>query len=345
MIAALYSKDRQSKNEFIKSFIQQANGDSVIYVYPKNRKKECPVLDGVFSVTYEDVTKRDEWLHINSIISPNSVLVLENPSRYPKISSQKFGHLKRLSMQLEHKALVDIVPFTLDVQYLYTPLAYLDRAILGYAHYYAFRENYYEKDDDGVVRSAHDFDVLAKKMKLTCDIDYDSFLCRNRELIEVEATTDEHCRYQAKREELFSKEKSPQRIITRLADTVHAFESRLNILLDLLSSLQGRTVVYCNLGTYAKRVQQAIKSAKIKGVQVTSYQTGHSKSADNCVYYESPIVKSYFLLDAESRLPEYCNVYHFLGDTKVDQYLYGLIDHEIGQINALTQELYHETRL
>lgn len=338
MIAALYSKDQAEKNQFIRDFAKDSEGP-VIHVFPKNMRHKSVQLPGLVSVTYEDVTERDTWLRVNSLISPNATLIFENPSRYPKATTPKSRALRRLSMQVKRKALVDIVPFTLDVQYLYAPLSYLSRGILGYAHNYAFRENYQEMDEGGVIRSAHDFDVLANKMKSVCRITYNGFLCSSRQLVECPATPAEHNCYQERRMELFAKEKNPGRIITRLADTVHAFESRTTALMDLLSELHGRTVVYCNLTSYARRVEAAAKQAGfvIKGA---SYQVGAQDTFDNVIYFESPIVNSYYLLDAEAALCPDSRVYHFRGDTKVDLYLYGQIDHELNQIEGLTRELY-----
>lgn len=341
MRAALFTKSKAEKNAFIMEFIEQVQGGSIIYVYPKNRRRERADIPHAYSVAYEDVTKRDHWLRINSLVGPDTILLLENPSRYPKITSEKFRHLYRLAMQVPHRALVDIVPFTLDVQYLYTPFAYLGRDILGYAHYYAFRENYYEMDEAGNVRASHDFDVLAGKIAPVSEISYSAFLCPNRHLVEVESTPAEHKMYSRRKAELFDKYKSPQRIITRLADTTHAFESRMQVLLALLPELEGDTIIYTNLGTYAKRAQQAIRAAGFRRVWVTSYQTGSLRPVQNCVYFESPIVKTYFLLDAESRLQEDCRVFHFRSDMKVDLYLYNELQKEIQQIDGLTRELHH----
>lgn len=341
MIAAFYSKRRAAKNEFIRGFLAGTNS-AAVFVYPKNRRDEVPELPGVFCVAYEDVTKTEVWLHINSIMDGSSTLVLENPSRYPKITSEKFGHLKRLSMQVAHKAIVDIVPFTLDTEYLYTPLAYLDRGILGYAHYYAWRENYHERGDDGVVRAAHDPDVIAPQLAQVARIDYRQFLCANRTIVDVSMTEEEHDSYAAKKAELFGGYTSPQKIVTRLADHAHAFDSRRQALYQLLP-LPGRTVIYTNLSSYATRLHADLKAQGLhKGVAVTSYQTGDNDEADNCIYFESPIVNSYYLLDAESKLPDTAKVYHFLSDAKVDQLLYSQLVSELEQINDLTKELWHE---
>lgn len=341
MIAAFYSKRRATKDAFIRNFIADTGGTAV-FVYPKNRRDEVPDLPGVYCVAYEDVTKTATWLHINSIMDDSSTLVFENPSRYPKITSEKFGYLKRLSMQVAHKAIVDIVPFTLDTEYLYTPLAYLDRGILGYAHYYAWRENYHERDDHGVVRAAHDPDVIAPRLAQVARIDYRRFLCANRTTVNVQTTPGEHESYAAKKAELFAEYTSPQKIVTRLADYMHAFESRRQALYQLLP-LPGRTVIYTNLSSYATRLSADLKAQGLhKNVTVTSYQTGDNSDADNCIYFESPIVNSYYLLDAESKLPEAAHVYHFLSDAKVDRLLYDTVTSELGQIDELTQELWYE---
>jgi len=359
MIAALYSKSREEKDKFIRDFLRRAKGSTAIYVYPKNREAERPQLEHVHPVTFEDISKRDEWLYINSITNEDSVLILENPSRYPKITSTKFARLKRLSMQIGHKAIVDIVPFTLDIQYLYVPLAYLGRAILGYAHYYAWRENYYEQDTSGTVHSSHDFDIVADKMKRACQITYPAFLCQNRELIEVESTGSERQAYAEKKEQLFAQYTTPQPIVTRLADLTHAFDSRSDRLIELLNTLRGRTLILTNLGTYAKRLRKKLRDAGIKQLRVTSYQQGMPRPKpkvgqlglpipkieyQNCVYFESPIVKSYFLLDVESLLSPKCKVFHFRSDMKVDRYLFEQLDHELRQIDGLTKELYRATR-
>lgn len=341
-LAALYSKDSSRKQSFVSNFAAGERGP-ILYVYPKNMEGQRLVLPNAYSVTYEDIDKRETWLHINALIGDSTVLIMENPSRYPKATTPKSRTLRRLSMQVQTKAIVDIVPFTEDIQYLYTPLSFLSRSILGYAHYYAFRENYQEMDESGTIRSAHDYDVLADKMKGVCQCDYDGFMLRNRVVVDCPITADEQAQYDARREELFSVEKSPQRIITRLADTAHAFQSRTDRLLDVLAECAGQTLVLCNLASYAKRARVAAKTAGLHNVTATSYQVAMREDIgnfDNVVYLESPIVNSYYLLDVEAALPAHCHVYHFLGDAKVDKYLYGEIDRELRQIHGLTKELY-----
>ena len=343
MKAAFFSKDYDRRREFVERFLRAAKTPLVIYIYPKNRKKEfkSPIVEGchIRHLTYEDMTKTNEWLTINSLITPQTTLVLDNPSRYPKITSTKVLALERLEKMIKFKAIVDIVPFTLDIQYLYTPYSYLGREILGYAHYYAFRENYHEQDRLGNTRFSHDFDLLVDKISPVTEIDYDRFLCQNRETIDCQSTPEELAQYQALRDECFAaQEFSPRVVITKLADFAHAFDSRLQSMVDLLKKLKGQTVVYTNLKDYAQRAEKFAKSAGFNIVS-TSYQVGALGDFDNCIYLESPIVKSYFLLDAESRLNPECRVFHILGDTTVDRYLYKILADEITQIDKFTQEL------
>jgi len=335
----LISKDERRKEKFVERIIVNKTVENdVIYIYPKNRKK---VFKGAFCVTFEDITKDNEWLTINGILNENTILIIENPSRYPLITSEKYKYLYRLAMKvkIENKYIIDIVPFTLDIAYLYTTYVYISRTILGHAHFYAFRENYKEQLEDGSVVSGHDHQFLAKKIMKVTEIDYSNFLVESRELIKIESTLDESERYQIKKDELFSKEKSIVRIITRLADTAHAFNSRREKVAELAMSLEGITVIYFNLSSYAVAVKKII--GKNKNIICTSYQKGHIGDVDNIIYAESPIVKSYFMLDAESRASKDTKVFHILGDTGVDTHLYSKIESELSQINSLTKEMNH----
>jgi hypothetical protein len=339
MKRALFTKDYSKRSQFATSFLAESGCAIGIYVYPKNREKELERVAGYQYFTYENIGDTDNWLKINSLLSDQTAVIFDNPSRYPKISSPKYQFLSKLGKLAKHKAIIDIVPFTLDIQYLYTPFSHLGREILGYAHYYAFRENYHEADSGGNVRFSHDFDLLAEKVAPCSEIDYESFLCPSRDMIPFLSTAEEIASYQALRDELFeAKAFSPSVTITKLADQAHAFGSRSAALLGLLSKLSGKTVVLTNLRSYAKTAEQIAKNAGFD-ITATSYQLGFTGDFDNCIYLESPIVKSYYLLDVESRLGPDCKVFHILGDTKVDQYLYKTLIDEIIQIDEFTQEL------
>jgi hypothetical protein len=339
MKKALFTKDYSRRSQFAKSFLAESGCILGIYIYPKNRDKEIEKVAGYQYFTYENISDTNNWLKINSLLSDQTAVVFDNPSRYPKISSPKYQFLSKLGKLTKHKAIIDIVPFTIDIQYLYTPFSHLGREILGYAHYYAFRENYHEVDSSGDTRFSHDFDLLAEKVAPYSEIDYGSFLCPSRDMIPFLSTAEEMTGYQVLRDELFeAKAFSPSVTITKLADHVHAFGSRSAILLRLLSGLTGKTVILTNLKSYAQSAQRIINEAGFNAV-TTSYQLGFTGDFDNCIYLESPIVKSYYLLDVESRLKPGCKVFHILGDTKVDQYLYKTLIDEITQIDRFTQEL------
>lgn len=340
-IFAFFSKDNVEKDRFIRMFLEKPH-DTAIHFLPKRRIKK-KYLD-VYTVPYEDLTKTPVWLKINSIFSNRTLLIMENPTRYPKITSEKVQRLQRLSLQVEKKIIVDIVPFTLDIQYLYTPFSYLDRSILGYAHYYAFRKNYNEINKDGKILKAHNPFLLAQKINNYCYINYERFSLPNRQIIDSPVSSEEHKCYLKLRNTLFEKEKTPQRIITQLADLIHSFPSRLNSLSKLLQTLKGKTVVFTNLKSYAENLKSKISTQGNKNIHFYSYYEYNMDLSDckNIIYMESPIVKSYFLLDVEASLNDKCQVFHFLGNTKVDIYLYNQIVKELKQIDKLIHALRKE---
>lgn len=333
----LLSKNPQSKAEYVQAARQEAKG-AVIHIHPENTQPQP--IERVYRTTYEALNKTEVWLHVNSLAGQETTVILENPTRYPKISSPKFKMLQRLSFRCGHLAITDIVPFTLDIQYLYGTYSYLGRGILGYSHYYAWRENYQEMTESGEMLAAHDHKLIASKVKSCTSIDYTEFLTVKRETVRFSSTDAERSEYEAKKAELFEAETNPQRIVTRLADHAHAKATRTNALLDLVSSLQGDCLLYCNLGSYATRLNAALKKAKLHKAQATSYATA-DRGTNNLIFVESPIVKSYLLLDAEARGAD--AVYHMLGDLKVDLHLYNTVQQEITQINDLTKELYRAT--
>lgn len=330
----------------MQEFLCTKQHNSAVYLCPKQILSYAPKGDGIYSFSYESLVERETWLNINAMVDTDTAMIIDCPSRYPKITSEKTKMIQRLSMRLKKKAVTDIVPFTLDIEYLYTPWSFLGRSILGFQHYYAFRENYEEIDDDGNIVSAHDHRNLSRKIKPYVHIEYDAFLQPDRKLIECPATEEEHGAYAKKKAELFKKYNTPQPIVTRLADFTHAMQSRTDRLLDLLTSddCNGETVVFCNLASYAKRAHAAVKKTGRSNVTVTSYQAHYQRLSDvaNCIYFESPIVKCYLLQDVEALLPNGCRVFHFRSDNKVDLYLYDQMMNELSQIDGFTRVLAQE---
>lgn len=341
---AFFAKDQAARSAFAARCVSQHKG-VLFYLCPKRRIKECPIIHPhQMTIAYEDLTKTSIWLKVNSLVGADAALVLDSPSRYPKITSEKVLYLQRLSMQMqiEKKVIVDLVPFTKDVQYLYTPFSYLNRNILGYPHYYAFRENY-DEEYEGLHVRAHDHDVLAKKISRVAEINYPWFLCRERHLVECPVTPSEAEAYERKKENLFSTEKSGPRIVTALADFVHAFESRGRALLQYLQGMSGEIRVFTNLASYATRLRGLLRN--FGNIRVCSYEM-HRGSLDgvaHLVYFESPIQKSYLLLDLEALAEDECTVHHFRGNTKVDRYLYDEWKKEAEQIDAFCRTFWSVT--
>lgn len=333
---ALFSRSLDERRAFVANVAARAPG-AVIHIHPA----ALPPADigGVYRTTYEAINKTAVWLHLNALAGESTTVVLECPARYPKITSPKFQHLQRLSFRCGHLYLADIVPMTIGMEHVYTTCSYLGREILGYPHYYAWRENYQEMID-GEVRAAHDPDVIASKLGPVSRIDYRTFTPGTRERRPFVAIEAERAEYAAKKSALFAEGLSPTKIVTALADTDHAQASRTAAVLDVLDERRGETVaVYCNLGTYATRLRKAVKTAGLDaGVTVTSYAKGVETDAETLVYAEPPIVKSYLLLDAEAR-SEPAHSIHLVGEHRVGHYLQSRLDTEIGDIDALARAL------
>lgn len=334
-VRALFSRSLDARRTFVADVAARAPG-AVIHIHPAN----LPSADigGVYRTTYEAINKTDVWLRLNAMAGDTTTIVLECPARYPKITSPKFQYLQRLTFRCGPTYLADIVPMTQAMEYVYTTCSYLGRGILGYPHYYAWRENYQEMVD-GKVLSAHDPAVIAAKLAPLARIDYPVFTPGERERRDFTVTEDERAEYAAKKAALFADGLSPTKIVTALADTDHAQPSRTAAVLDVLDAHRdARVYVYCNLGTYATRLGRAIKKAGFTNATATSYAKGRETDAEVLVYAEPPIVKSYLLLDAEAR-SEPARSIHLVGEHRVGHYLQSKLDTEIGDIDGLTRAL------
>jgi hypothetical protein len=244
-------------------------------------------------------------------------------------------------MACHSKIVLDVVPFYGGIENIYIPYSYLDRSILGYQHWYAFRENYEETLPDGSVARALDPKHLARKVSPFTTLAYQRFLAERRSFVECITTDSEADSYQRKKADLFDSDRSAGRIVTALADFAHAFGSRTKTFLELVSSLSGSTLALTNLSVYADRARKACADA---GYSVTcrSYHDDYRDvySFDNIIYLESPIVKPYLLLDVEARVRKDANVFHMIGDAKVDEYLSGRIKSHIAEIEDFVSALW-----
>lgn len=136
MIAAHISRSAAERKSAIAGFLARSTARQVIYVCPKSILWQAASLPATVSkFSFEDLDKRDVWLTVNALIGPQTALVMECVSRYARITSPKFANLQRLSKQIDDKLLVDHVPLTEGIEYVYTPYSYLDRSILGFADF------------------------------------------------------------------------------------------------------------------------------------------------------------------------------------------------------------------
>jgi hypothetical protein len=225
------------------------------------------------------------------------------------------------------------------MKFIYTPYSYIGTEILGYPKYFAIHEEYNELVDGVVVEVGKNQALIASKVAPASQIAYSRFTA-DRVILSAPCTNAELVAYAELKERLFAKYTNPDKIVTRLADKVHAFQSRIDALLAAMESIQEKAIIYTNLDSYAKSLNSALKKAGLSRHRAISYQKGCIETAECVVYMESPIVNTHNFLDAEARVDQGGMVIHVLGDSKVDLYLHGRITGELNQIDAFTQELF-----
>lgn len=334
----MYSKSIEARTRFVRTVLaekRQQGVEKIAYLAPKKFIADLSArLPEVECHAFEDVTKSNALFNR---ADDRTLLVLDRASRYKLITSNTFVRLSRLTALYRHKVLLDIVPFTTHIQYLYSPLAFIDRGILGYQHWYSFRENNLEQTPEGPVR-AFDYHLLARKMAPYVDIDYREFVTSQVQTINCPMTPAEAAEYQQIRDRLFAENKSAQPIITGLADWTNIRPSRYTVLRELLAGLRGRTVCYTNLAGHNRRLQKAVP-----GIEARSFYdaNGQEHEYDNVILFEAPIVGGYLFLDILANIRPDCNVYLFrCPNSTVDKLLYLRMREELTSINAFVRVLY-----
>ncbi len=341
--AAYYSKSAESRAAVVNGIAahKRAAGeiDRVCYLAPKKALDQvrAAVPDAEF-YAYEDVASRTNEPFNRA--DDRTLLVYDRCARYGNILTSMFSRLSRLSLRYRYKLLVDIVPFTRDIQYLYVPISYLHRRILGHQHWYAFRENYRERTASGELVSGHDYRLLAEKLAPCADIDYDRFLPA-LETVACPLTSEEDSGYQTIREELFARHQTAGPIITRLADWVNMRESRYAALARLLSGLSGRVLAYTNIASHNAQLRR-----RFQGLEVRTFYdaNGDEGTAAHVILFEVPIVKSYLWLDVLANLAPHCRVWLFASGAPVDRYLLGKASAEYQAVDRFTQTLWEVLR-
>ncbi|MFW5760206.1 MAG: hypothetical protein ACOCXH_04410 [Cyclobacteriaceae bacterium] len=340
---ALYSKNRNEKDAFVEHIRAIHKGKSILYVCPKVIH---PYLQKRFPfatvVPMEHFDKSNIFLTLEQTTDHNTVLILENTSRYVKIDSHKFRYMHRLRKKTKFRYVIDIVPFTKDIVKLYLPYSYLDREILQYSNGYAFEFNYIEEDEDGNKHRAHDHDFLSKKILPWSHITYDNYLPENIKVISSELTVDEHKAYERRKEELFAKYKHPGRIVTYICDFANMVHSRYDSLTQLLESLTGHTVVFTNIVKNNTFIKKHLKTKSVKyDIEFKTYYTHNNKpiDAENVILFETPINNTYFMHDVIADIRQGTNTFYFKNNAKADIYIYGIMSKELNSIHRFTKIL------
>lgn len=341
---ALYSKSRAEKDAYAAWLMGNVPHDFCLYLCPKevraHLKQQFP---RAYLVDIEKFTQKHIFLNILSMVSEQTLIILENISRYTLLSSDKFNCLQRLRMKSRHRYLIDSVPFTKDITKLYLPYSYLDREILGYSNGWAFSYNYAEQDTAGRIRRAHDYDFLAEKIVPSCHQSYEQFLPRDWQIVDSELTPDEQVAYAARKDVLFEEYTNPAKIITEICDFANMVDSRKERLAWLLWPLD-EAIIYTNITKNNPPIKRYLKERGLlagKRVEFCTYYAHDNRpiNSRHIILFETPINNRVAMLDVLADIPETSAVSHFRNDAKADQYIYRLMTDELHAINAFTQEI------
>jgi len=337
-----YSKSVDARTAFVRHVFEHKRAvgvERIFYLVPRKFMKDIATrLPEATLFAYEDVTKSNDLFNL---ADDRTLLVFDRASRYKNITSNTFVRLSRIAAKYQHKAMVDIVPFTSGIEYLYSPLAFIDRQILGYQHWYSFRENNWELTPDGRRVRAHDYRWLATKVAKAADIDYEDFLGNQVEIVDCPLTREEAVEYKALRDRLFEENKSASPIITTLADWTNIRESRYAVLKHLLDQFIGRTVIYTNLAGHNRRLKKRFNDVDVRSFYDTN---GGEDQYDQVILFEVPIVRGYLFLDVIANVRPDCRIYVFRSDTTVDKYLFKKMFDEYTAINEFTRALFEEVQ-
>lgn len=345
-VFAFYSKSRANKDAFVDLLRERHAGRPFVYLCPKTAVAHVRArFPGFMVVALEDFTKRDVFLRLHAVVGRETVLIMENVSRYTILSSDKFNFLHRLRMATENRYLIDITPFTKAIHKLYLPLSYLERDILQYSNGWSFEYNYLEMDDAGRPRQAHDLDFLAEKLGPWCYIDHDGFL-PPVELVDSTLSAAEQETYAARKAVLFEEYDNPRKIVTEICDCANMMSSRYDSLAGLLDSLEGPAVIYTNIVKNNPLIKRALRAAGCRArPRFLTYMTHPCQPIEerHVIFFETPINQNQVAaLDALADVRPGATVYLFRNDAKADQFIFNEVWPEWQAIDGLTKELWKQ---
>jgi hypothetical protein len=341
---AFYSKVRAEKDAFIRQIIKSQPHDLVVYVCPRVIADYITqTFPQFYILTHEDFMKKENFLSTVALCNHQTIVIVENVSRYTTLKSNRFNFMHRIRMCTKLRYLIDIVPFTANITKLYMPYSYLDREILQYANGYAFQYNYLEEDADGHLIRAHDIPFLANKIMKISKIGYNQYLPTQFQVVESKATPAEVIGYAARKEEMFKKHKNPKPIITQLCDFANKMHSRYDTLIALIEPTKKVVVYFAYLPNCAAcRQYLKEKQVPLKNVKLTTYYTHNNCpiDADIVVLFEIPMNNRFFLHDVIADIQDQTVCYWVRNDAKADIYISNMMLKEVHAIDDLTRAMW-----
>ncbi|GHP00926.1 hypothetical protein KSF_109730 [Reticulibacter mediterranei] len=337
-----YSRSAEARASFVRDFVSQHPCRKLIYLAPRKFLGDVQrrIPSAIF-LAYEDLTNSND---IFNLADDESLLVFDRPSRYKNITTDTWIRLSRAAERYQQKILVDIVPFTGEIKYLYCPLALISRTILGYQHWYSYRENNLEQLADGSIVRAHDYQVLARKLAPYCSIDYADFLGNAIQVVDCPLTAQEMSDYQELRDRLIeAAEKAGKTsispIFTQLADWTNIRQSRYTKLRDILLQRNGQTMIYTNLQPHNRRLKKIFTTSLVRSFYDAN---GEEDQYDTIILFELPIVNGHLFLDILANVRPDCRIFFFKSNSGIDEELYKRMVTEYQSINDFAQRLYEE---
>lgn len=330
-----YVKTLEKKKEIIEQKKKEYN--HIVYLLPKKFYDELKgSLENVEVHFYEDISKSNDLINY---AREESLLILDSPARYKNIGTSKFSRLSKISKQYKNKIIIDSVPFASEIEFLYVPLSYIDRNILGYQHHYSFRENNSEVYQGKQWRS-HDFELNAKKMSGIAYQEYQSFLDGIEiKTHEVALTQEEKDGYEKKKEDCFKKYDRFNPIVTALSDYSNMRESVYEKIGEVLQNINGEAVLYTNIKTHNKYLKKRFPNVNVR----TFYDVnGDEQNYKNIILCEVPIARAYLFTDVLSRLNVETTVHIIKPNVPAIKLLYNRMNTEYTQLDEFTKILRRE---
>lgn len=295
-----------------------------------NKSDVIDVPDGrVFYL--EDLDKKNTWLEINTVIDfDRDNLIIAGASKYYKLTSKKTNYLHMLTEKTDSVFIVDYLFSCNGLENLFNPISYIDRRILGYQHWYAWRENYQEVFQ-GQTLSA--FDPMLIHHKIKDYVAYDLKRVKRKSIaLDIDVSS-----YEAKRDALFEDQYPPNRLVTTLSDFVTRMPGRVHALKQWINNnVIGKPALVFNIRSNQKAYRKIIKNA--------DYFTYNDTDIKNdTVIYAEPILVKEYLMDRIEQLNPDAEYIHVFDNTKVSAYLKQKVFNHVNDNDSLKKYFENET--